>query len=131
MGFAQDIAAIIENGFDFAVTPTIFGNKAVDIADGQPAALGSAELYLSFHINAPGDPLPDFYDVVNATGTNNKLTNDKLIYGPVTLTFTSLTEDGSGNCLTVNQEGVTSRNGKEMLSQLPFLIEEVFVAPCP
>lgn len=126
MGFAQDIEELIANEFDFAGTPTIFGNKAVDIANGEPAALGSAEVYLSFHMKAPGDPLPDFLDVVNAIGTNGKLT-----YGPVTLTFTSLTEDGSGNCLTVNQEGVTSPNGKEMLSQEPFLIEEVFVAPCP
>jgi hypothetical protein len=126
MGFAQDIADLIANNFDFANTETSFGNKAVDIADGEPAALGSAELYASFHIKAPGDPLPDFNDVVYSTETSGKLT-----YGPVTLTFTSLTEDGSGNCLTVKQEGVTSPNGKEMLSQVPFLIEEVYVASCP
>jgi hypothetical protein len=126
MGFAQDIEALIENDFDFAGTPTIFGNKAVDIAAGEPAALGSATLYASFQIEAPGAPLPDFLDVVNATETSGKL-----VYGPVTMTFSSVTEDGEGNCLTVNQEGVTSANGKEMLSLEPFLIEEVFVGPCP
>lgn len=127
MGFAQDIGELADNDFDFADTPTVFGNKAVDIAANvAPAALGSAELYLSFHIEAPGAELPDFLHVINAVERNGKLT-----YGPVTLTFTSLIEDGQGNCLTVNQEGLTSANNKEMLSQLPFLIEEVSVGPCP
>ena len=124
MGFAQDIAELIASDFDFANTPTIFGNKAVDIAEGAPAALGSAELYVSFRIEVPGAPLPDFFDVVNATERSGKL-----VYGPVTMTFTSLTEDGEGNCLTVNQEGVYGP--VTMTSQLPFLIEEVFVEPCP
>lgn len=126
MGFAQEIAELEANDFDFATTPASFGNKAVDIAAGEPFALGSAELYVSFRIKAPGDPLPDFYDVLN-----EKKRTRQLVYGPVTLTFTSLTEDGEGNCLTVNQEGVSSRNGRELLSQVPFLIEEVFVGPCP
>lgn len=125
MAFAQDIGALVASGFDFAGTETIFGNKAVDVAGGSSAAVGSAEVYVSFHIEAPGAPLPDLLDVLNSVENNGKLT-----YGPVNMTFTSLVEDGSGLCLTVNQEGVTSPNGKEMLSQVPFLIEEVFVDAC-
>lgn len=122
MGFAQDIETLTENDFDFANTETSFGNKAVDIAAGEPAAVGSAELYLSFRTIAPGEPLPDVLDVFNAIGGNN----GKLLYAPVTVTFASVTEDDDDQCLTVYQEAVTTPNGKELV----YLTEDVFVAPC-
>jgi hypothetical protein len=122
MGFAQDIATLIADDFDFAGTDTSFGNKAVDIAGGEPAALGSADLYLSFRISAPGDPLPDALDVLNAMGENNK----KLLYAPIVLTFASVTENASDQCLTVRQEAVTTPNDKV----LRFVTEEVDVDDC-
>jgi hypothetical protein len=122
MGFAQDVADLVENGFDFANTDTILGNKAVDIAEGAPAAVGSAEVYLSFRMSAPGDPLPDVLNVFNDRGERNQ----KLLYAPITLTFASVTEDDADQCLTVHQEAVTTPNGKELV----YVTEDVAVATC-
>lgn len=122
MGFAQDVADLVENGFDFANTDTILGNKAVDIAEGAPAAVGSAEVYLSFRMSAPGDPLPDVLNVFNDRGERNQ----KLLYAPITLTFASVTEDEADQCLTVHQEALTTPNGKELV----YVTEDVAVAAC-
>ena len=81
----------------------------------------AAERFVSFHIDAPGDPLPDLLDVSNATERSGKL-----VYEPVALTFASLTDDGEGKCLTVYQEAVSGSNGKALV----FVAEEVFVADC-
>jgi hypothetical protein len=80
LGFAQSIAAITNNGFDFASTPTIFGNKAVDVAAGAPPAVGPATLRTTFFIDKPGDPLPDLTVLVNGN-----------TYAPWTLDFRSTT----------------------------------------
>jgi hypothetical protein len=122
MGFAQDIQALIDNEFNFAETDASFGNKAVDIAAGAQAALGSADLYLSFRISAPGEPLPDALDVLNAVSEKSQ----KLLYAPIVLTFASVTEDASDQCLTVHQEALTTPNGKV----LSFVTEEVYVDDC-
>jgi hypothetical protein len=122
MGFAQDVDALIANGFDFANTDTILGNKAVDIAAGEPAAVGSAEVYLSFRMSAPGDPLPDVLNVFNDRGERNQ----KLLHAPITLTFASVTEDDADQCLTVYQEAVTTPNAKELV----YVTEDVAVAAC-
>ena len=50
LGFAQSIAELIDNGFDFANTPTNFGNKAADVAAGAPAAVGPVTFVTSFTI---------------------------------------------------------------------------------
>lgn len=63
LGFAQSIAELETNNFNFLKTSTIFGNKAVDVANGQPAALGPVKMHVSFVIESPGDPLPDFVNV--------------------------------------------------------------------
>ena len=59
LGFVQSIEDIINNGFDFLSTPTIFGNKAQDILFGDDAARGPVSLRTTFVIDNPGDPLPD------------------------------------------------------------------------
>jgi hypothetical protein len=114
LGFAQSIQDLIDNDFDFAGTPTIFGNKAVDVADGADPAVGPARLRTSFVIEAPGADLPDWLDVIN----------DPETYGPVTLDFRSTTvgtrPDGTPARLRVQQVGLTVG---------PFTREIVDIAP--
>jgi hypothetical protein len=82
LGFAQSIADLAANDFNFLITPTIFGAKAQDVVSGvAAAATGPASLFTTFSISAPGAPLPDFLDVVN----------NWVDYAPVTLNFTSTT----------------------------------------
>jgi hypothetical protein len=85
MGFAQSIAALTDNGFNFLNTPTIFGEK-VQGAQGK-LAFGSATLSTTFTIPAPGAPLPDYLVVLSQMDRSGKL-----MYGPVTLDFTSATQ---------------------------------------
>lgn len=69
LGFAQSIADLAANNFDFLDTPTIFGAKAQDVVNGAGPALGPATLDVSFRIAALGPrplALPDLLDVVNA-----------------------------------------------------------------
>jgi len=67
LGFAQSVAVLAENGFDFLNTPTIFGAKAQDVVKGEKPALGPVTLFTTFTISHPGGPLPDFLDVAFAT----------------------------------------------------------------
>jgi hypothetical protein len=83
LGFAQSIADLTANSFDFLNTPTIFGAKAQDVVvDGAKPALGPATLDVSFHIPQPGRPLPDLVDV---------LVDHPCVYRPVTVQFDSFT----------------------------------------
>ena len=60
LGFAQSVQDIIDSGFDFLNTPTIFGVKAQDVVEnGDDPALGSARFHATFYIAAPGAALPD------------------------------------------------------------------------
>lgn len=59
LGFAQSIEDIVANDFDFLATPTIFGEKAQDVAAGAEPALGSVRLHTTFTVDNSGDPLPD------------------------------------------------------------------------
>jgi hypothetical protein len=124
MGFAQSVAALIENNFDFLNTPTVFGDKV----QGVPGkwAFGSAELWTTFTISEPGAPLPDFYNVVNQQEPNGKLT-----YGPVTLNVHSETQGPTSDprCLKVQQAASTSPNGKSLVFS-PEIVE-IDPEPCP
>ena len=111
LGFAQSIEDLIDNDFDFAGTDTIFGNKAVDVANGEDPALGPVSLRTSFIINAPGVVLPDFLDVIN----------DPVTYAPVTVDFRSTTvgtlPDGTRARLRVQQVGATDPDGVLVFSR--------------
>jgi hypothetical protein len=123
LGFAQSVAAILENdGFD--TTATIFGNKTKDVMSVGAAALGTATLYTTFTISAPGAALPDFFDVLNET----KGPSGKLKYAPITLIFESdtngLDTNGTDRCLTLRQNAISSANGKTLV----FSIETVTIS---
>ena len=62
LSFAQSVRALCDNGFDFASTPTIFGNKAEDVAHGAKPALGWATFQVRF-LWETGAPLPDFLEL--------------------------------------------------------------------
>ena len=60
LGFAQNIADLIANNFDFDGTPTIFGTKPSEVkADAKPS-LGWAKFRVTLTLDESGDPLPDF-----------------------------------------------------------------------
>jgi hypothetical protein len=103
LGFAQSIEAIIANGFDFSTTPTIFGNKAVDVADGATPAVGPATLHTTFFIAHADDPLPNLVDALGAPD-----------FAPWTLDFRSTTvgllPDGTKARLTVQEVAATDEN---------------------
>jgi hypothetical protein len=102
LGFAQSIEAIINNGFDFLNTPTIFGAKAQDVVNGAKAAVGPVTLVTSFTISSPDAALPDFLDVVNNSPTE---------YAPANLNFRSTTFGCSNNSkvrMDVHQMGHTN-----------------------
>jgi hypothetical protein len=111
LGFAQDLAEIIDNSpnfpdeINFLGTDTIFGNKAQDVATGANPAVGPASLHTTFTIDQGGD-LPDFLDVIN----------DPATYAPVTVDFRSTTvgtlPDGTRARLRVQQVGATDENGE-------------------
>ena len=69
LGFAQAVADIIANGFDFEKTATIFGQKGSAVGAGAEPALGWAHLDVSFVISEPGADLPDLIDVLNDPGS--------------------------------------------------------------
>ncbi len=111
MGFAQSIQDLSDNGFDFAGTDTIFGNKAVDIVNGAQAALGPSTLRASFINSSSGAPLPDFLAVVNDSET----------YGPYTFDFRSTTvgrrPDGTKARLRVQQVCSAEKGGEQTCSR--------------
>jgi hypothetical protein len=63
LGFAQLLADIDKVGFLNA--PTIFGNKAQDVANGAKAAVGQSTFFVTFSISGPEAPLPDLNNVVD------------------------------------------------------------------
>jgi hypothetical protein len=68
LGFAQSFAALTNNdtrGPDYLNTPTIFGNKAQDVARGAEAAVGQSTFVITFSISRPGAALPDLVEVLN------------------------------------------------------------------
>ncbi len=62
LSFAQSVRTLCEKGFDFAVTPTNFGKKTIDVADGAKPALGWATFQVRF-LWETGTPLPDFLEL--------------------------------------------------------------------
>ena len=104
LGFAQSIADLVDNGFDFANTDTNFGAKAVDVVAGAEAATGPAFLTTTFTVVAPGADLPDFLDVANTAG-----------YAPASLDFRSTTvgrrPDGKRALLKVEQVAAQGADG--------------------
>jgi hypothetical protein len=82
LGFAQSVAVLAENDFDFLNTPTIFVAKAQDVVKGARPALGPVALFTTFTIPHPGGPLPDFLDVALSNPTK---------YGPAKFSFASTT----------------------------------------
>lgn len=103
LGFAQCIDELIANDFDFAGTPTVFGNKAADVEMGEEPALGHSMLKITFRLGHVGDPLPDLLDVI---------TDDTGMYAPVTLAVSSITfgecADGADCVLRVQQKAASS-----------------------
>ncbi|MHC5010093.1 MAG: hypothetical protein ACYTG6_03965 [Planctomycetota bacterium] len=104
LAFAQSVEDLIASGFDFLNTPTIFGAKAQDVVAGTATpALGWVHMDTTFTIGAPGDPLPDFMDVL--------FTVD---YAPATLDIESETigerADGTRARLRVHQVASTVLN---------------------
>ena len=102
LAFAQSVEDIVDNGFDFLATPTIFGFKAQEVVeDGETPSLGWAHLDTTFIISEPGADLPDFLDLFFDPGT----------YSPVTMKFNSMTigarPDGTKASLRVHQVGET------------------------
>ena len=112
MAFAQSIEDLTNNDFDFANTPTSFGNKAVDIANGSDAALGNSSLRTSFIISAPGSALPDFFLVIN----------DSEQYGPYTIDFRAtsvgMKPDESKARLRVQQVCSAEKGGQQVCTTL-------------
>lgn len=110
LGFAQSIAVLTENNFDFLNTPTIFGAKAQDVVSGAAAATGPVSLFTTFSIKAPGDPLPDFLDVVNNPAS----------YAPVKFSFMSktcgTTPDGRKARLDVHEMASTNEDNELIYS---------------
>ena len=109
LGFAQSVEAIIENGFDFLNTPTIFGVKAQDVVAGADAAVGPASLQLTFHIAEVGGDLPDM---------RIALQEQVSTYAPISLNFRSTTigtlPDGTNARLRVQQVGAAAVGDEEL-----------------
>jgi hypothetical protein len=111
LGFAQSIAELIgcvdfvDYDPSFLCAETIFGATAQDVVAGAEPAVGPASLRTTFVISAPGEPLPDFVDVVNDAAT----------YEPVELSFMSTTvgqlPDGTRARLKVQQVAATDADG--------------------
>ena len=117
LGFAQSIADLDANNWDFLKTPTIFGAKAHDVVKGANSAVGPATLFTTFSISAPGAVLPDLVDV---------LVNNPANYAPVTLSFMSTTcgryPDGRKARLDVHEMASTNKD-----NELVFSVEHVKV----
>lgn len=96
LGFAQSVADLNANGFDFLNTPTIFGVKAQDVVNGAEPALGPATLDVSFRIAKAGGRLPDLVDV---------LVDNRCKYAPINYRFGSFTF-GKKALLHIKQEAV-------------------------
>lgn len=98
LGFAQLLADIDKMGFLNA--PTIFGNKAQDVASGAKAAVGQSTFFVTFSISGPEAPLPDLVNV---------LFNNPDEFRPIDVSFIATIpgkcEHGTRAVLHVDQEG--------------------------
>ena len=117
LGFAQSVADLISNKLKFNKTPTIFGNKAKDVASGAEAAVGQSIFWITFSIPRPEAPLPDLVDV---------LVNKPDEFAPINLSFTATIpgkcERGTRAVLHVDQAGPPGGGGTEIV--------EVVSEPC-
>ena len=114
LAFAQSIQAIIDNGFDFVGTPTLFGVKAQDIVgdgdddddiDDDDIALGWSMLKITFVISEPGADLPDLLDVFDFPGNySSTLVTTKFSFESKTYGETAAGDDA---VLYVFQDGKT------------------------
>jgi len=113
LGFAQSVQALIDSGFDFLNTPTVFGVKAQDVVVyGDVPALGPASLRVSFFIEAPGDPLPDIRSAFQENIPDVR---------PISLDFRSTTigylPDGTKARLRVQQVAASDAAGDLVFSR--------------
>lgn len=113
LGFAQSVQALIDSGFDFLNTPTIFGVKAQDVVNtGAAAALGPVSFHMTFFIDAPGAPLPDIRPAFQSNEPDVR---------PITLDLRSTTvgrlPDGTKARLRIQQVGATDAEGNLVFSR--------------
>lgn len=113
LGFAQSVADLTDNGQhdpDYLNTPTIFGNKAQDVARGKEAAVGQSSFWVTFSIPKPGAPLPDLVDV---------LVNNPDAFRPSDANFVAIIpgkcEHGKKAILHVDQSGPPGEPGREIV----------------
>jgi len=112
LGFAQSVQALIDSGFDFLNTPTIFGVKAQDVVNNGDVvpALGPASFHMTFFIEAPGADLPDIRIAFQENMPDVR---------PITLDFRSTTvgllPDGTKARLRVQQVGATDATTRELV----------------
>jgi hypothetical protein len=101
LGFAQSGAVLRNSNFDFLNTPTIFGNKAQDVAEGAKAAVGRSIFLITFSISSPEAPLPDLVDVTDTINHPE--------FSPVNINFTATVPEkckhGTRAVLHVDQKG--------------------------
>lgn len=117
LGFAQSIADLEANGFDFLNTPTIFGAKAQDVVKSAKAAVGPVTLLTTFTISKPDAGLPDFLDVVNNSAN----------YAPVKLDFRSTTFGTCSDGKTKARLDVHQAASTDEQNILVFSVEKVEV----
>jgi len=139
LGFAQSIQDLIDNDFDFLDTPTIFGARAQDIADGAEPALGSSTLDVTFRIYCGGfcdEPvLPDLRKVVQCpNGDPEDVFCGSDDYRPVRFSFHSTTFEKKGayennRVLHVQQVGFAPQVGDDINEVFDYEKEVVNIVP--
>ena len=106
LGFAQSVEALIDSGFDFLNTPTIFGAKAQDVDLGAEPAIAPASLRATFTIENPRDPIPDLRIMYQ---------EELAAHLPATIDFRSTTvgalPDGTKAIMKIQQVGATNEVG--------------------
>lgn len=114
LGFAQSVADLRSSNFDFLHTPTIFGNKAQDVASGKKAAVGHSIFLATFSITGPDAPLPDLVDVI---------VNNSDAFAPVNVNFIATIpgkcEHGTRAVLHVDQKGPPDVPVREIVKIVP------------
>jgi hypothetical protein len=112
LGFAQSIQDLFDSDFDFLNTPTIFGTKAQDVANGAIPSLGPAHLRTSFTIANAGDPLPDIRIAFQENSAD---------FAPITLDVRSTTvgtlPDGTRAVMLIQQVAATDADGNLIFSR--------------
>ncbi|MCP3871423.1 MAG: hypothetical protein GY703_25625 [Gammaproteobacteria bacterium] len=109
LGFAQSIADLLANDFNFAGTPTIFGAKAEDVLNGKKPALGFVKIRATFSIEESGDPLPDVRIEFQKEADAETAPSD---YSPIKLSIGAVINgkhpDGSRALLRIKQKAATN-----------------------